>query len=66
MEDLTMSYETSACKQLKKHLKEIMSLSFYSCKDRSEAYTVNNLAHECELIVKKLESHCKKNESYKH
>ena len=54
-----MSYEASACKQLKKHLKEIMALSFYSSKDKQEAHTVNNLAHECEKIVKRLESHCK-------
>ena len=56
-----MSYETSACKKLKKHLKEIMALSYYSSKNKQEAHTVNNLAHECELIVDKLESHCRRN-----
>ena len=62
-----MSYETSACRKLKKHLKEIMALSFYSSKDKPEAHTVNNLAHECELIVNRLESHYRgNNESHKH
>ena len=56
-----MSYEASACKKLKKHLKEIMVLSYYSAKDKEEAYMLNNLAHECELIVDRLESHCRGN-----
>ena len=54
-----MKYELEACKQLKKNLKEIMSLSFYSSKDKQEAHTVNDIAHECEKIVKRLESHCR-------
>jgi hypothetical protein len=56
-----MNYETSAFKKLRKHLKEIMKLSYYSSKDRQEAHEVNNLAHECEIIVDRLESHCRGN-----
>jgi len=55
-----MNYEHEACKELKKNLKEIMALSFCGSKDKQEAYQVNHLAHECEMIVKRLESHCKK------
>jgi hypothetical protein len=55
-----MNYELIACKELKKNLKEIMSLSFYSCKDKNEAAKVNDLAHECEKMVNKLESHYKR------
>jgi len=62
-----MNYELTACKRLKKNLKEIMSLSFYSSKDKQEAYKINDIAHECEKIVNKLESHCRgNNESHKH
>ena len=56
-----MSYEASACKRLKKHLKEIMAISYYSSKDIHEAHIVNSLAHECEKIVNRLESHCRGN-----
>jgi hypothetical protein len=55
-----MNYERDAYKQLEKNLKEIMALSFYGSKDEQEANLVNNLAHECEKIVKKLESNSKK------
>jgi len=55
-----MNYEQDAYKQLEKNLKEIMALSFYGSKDEQEANLVNNLAHECEKIVKKLESNSKK------
>lgn len=55
-----MKYELTACKNLKKNLKEIMALSFCSSKDNNAAYQVNHLAHECEKIVNKLESNCKK------
>ena len=55
-----MDYELSAYKKLNKHLKEIMALSFYGSRNTSEAYTVNNLAHECKKIVEKLESNRKK------
>jgi len=55
-----MDYELIACKELKKNLKEIMSLSFYSCKDKNDAAKVNDLAHECEKMVDKLESHYKR------
>ena len=47
-----MNYERDAYKQLEKNLKEIMALSFYGSKDEQEANLVNNLAHECEKIVK--------------
>ena len=55
-----MNYELEACKQLKKNLEEIMTLSFYSSKDKQEAHRINNIAHECEKIVNKLESNYKK------
>ena len=55
-----MNYEQDAYKQLEKNLKEIMALSFYSSKDKQEANVMNNLAHECEKIVKKLESNSRK------
>ena len=55
-----MDYEQIACKELKKNLKEIMTLSFSISKEIQEAYTVNHLAHECEKIVNKLESHSKR------
>tara|TARA_Y100001963_G_scaffold134652_1_gene195469 strand:- start:3337 stop:3510 length:174 start_codon:yes stop_codon:yes gene_type:complete len=55
-----MDYEQIACKELKKNLKEIMTLSFSISKEKQEAYTVNHLAHECEKIVNKLESHSKR------
>ena len=55
-----MDYELIAYKELKKNLKQIMSLSFYSCKDKEEAVKINHLAHECEKMINKLESHCKR------
>ena len=55
-----MDYELSAYKKLDKNLKEIMALSFYGSRNTSEAYIVNNLAHECKKIVQKLESNRKK------
>jgi len=55
-----MNYKLTACKELKRNLKEIMALSFCCSKDKQEAYQVNHLAHECEKIVNRLESDCKK------
>ena len=55
-----MDYELHAYKKLNKNLKEIMALSFYSSKDKNEAYIVNNLAHECKKIIEKLESNRRK------
>ena len=55
-----MNYECEAYKQLKENLKEIMALSFYSSKDKQEAKMVNDLSHECEKIVKRLESNSRK------
>ena len=56
-----MKYKQEAFSELNKNLEEIMKISVSYCKNKEtitnqDAYHINTLAHECKVIINKLES----------